>query len=350
MPTHRRDHRSGRGERLHGALTALWLGLGRLLVQEGAMTDPTRLPHAGPRSRTSGAAALFVALIVGVSPAPAGTSVAGGLVQALEPFATLWSPGMHSGVRLLDGGADPDQPGMRLAGLEIRLDPHFKTYWRTPGDSGLPPVLDWSESRNLRSVEIVWPAPTRFEDQAGSSIGYKDRLVLPLRVTPENVAQPVVLDLRIDYAVCEKVCIPAHGEAKLKLGTARASTPQSPAVEEALAQAPVPQPLTDRATPGVRSVVAVGEDRALVIVAQVPDTKGLVDIFAEGPEGWTFSAPLAVSADVLADGARLVTYRVTVDSKPTGGRLAGLPLRLTMIAGDQAVETVASLDAAAPPH
>lgn len=315
------------------------------------MTIPAR-PAPRMRSLTvTFAGALSVAgLLAGATPALAGTSAGGSLVQAQEPFASLWSAGIHSGIRLLDAGANPDEPGLRTAAVEFRLDAHFKTYWRTPGDSGLPPVLDWSESRNLKSVEIVWPAPTRFEDQAGSSIGYKDRLILPLRVTPEDPAQPVQLELRIDYAVCEKVCIPAHGEARLKLGTARASTPRSVEVEQALAEVPVPQKLTDRLAPGIRSAAAVGEDRAVVLTAQVPDTKGLVDIFTEGPDGWTFSAPLAVSAQVLPDGARLVTYRVTVDSKPTGGKLAGLPLCLTMVAGDQAVETTLNLDAAAAPH
>jgi DsbC/DsbD-like thiol-disulfide interchange protein len=321
--------------------TRSWLGFPGRVGHDTRMTIAVRA--------CAGLLASMAAMCL-ASGASAGGLVGGSLSTAQEPGASLWSAGIHSGVRLLDGGARPEDPDRRLAGLEIRMDPHFKTYWRTPGDSGLPPVFDWSGSTNLRAVEVAWPAPTRFEDQAGSSIGYKSRLVLPLHVTPSNPAEPVVLDLRLDYAVCEKVCIPAHGEARLKLGVGQISTPAAAVIEDFLSQVPAVQAPSETAAPGIRSVAPVGEDRSVVVVAQVPQTTGLVDIFVEGPDGWAFSAPLAVSTLAGPDKSHVVTYRVTVDSRPTGGKLKGLPLRVTMTAGDDAIEVPIALDAGAGPN
>lgn len=340
--------RCSRAEGAHGLITLSLLcvtaGLGH---ETGMTTSLSTLCRFALLLALALAPRLPAGLVV---PASAGGLVAAPLASTREPGASLWSAGTHSGIRLLDGGSSPDDAGRRLAGLEIRLDPHFKTYWRMPGDSGLPPVFDWSGSRNLRAVEVAWPAPTRFEDQAGSSIGYKSRLVLPLHVTPADPALPIVLDLRLDYAVCEKVCIPAHGEVHLTLGTGQLSTPAAGLIQDWLAQVPAVRAPSSTAAPGIRSVTPAGEDRGLVVVAQAPRTTGLVDIFAEGPDGWIFSAPLAVETVPGPDDTHVVTYRVKVDSRPDGGRLAGLPLTLTMTAGDDAIEVPFTLDAAAPPH
>ena len=63
--------------------------------------------------------------------------------------------------------------GARLAAVEIALDRGFKTYWRHPGEAGLPPAFDWSGSANLAAVEVLWPAPRRFQDAGGVSYGYE---------------------------------------------------------------------------------------------------------------------------------------------------------------------------------
>ena len=73
------------------------------------------------------------------------------------------------------------------AGVEIRLDAGWKTYWRDPGDSGVPPTFDFSGSDNVKSVTVQWPAPERFPDGAGgNSIGYVGRVILPLRMVAKG--------------------------------------------------------------------------------------------------------------------------------------------------------------------
>lgn len=164
-----------------------------------------------------------------------------GASRAAPPTAgaSEWSPGLHAAMRLLDGGPEDRNGRTFKAGVEIRLDPHFKTYWRTPGNSGLPPVFEWSQSQNVANVEVLWPAPYQFEDTAGASIGYKDHVVFPVKVTAADPKRPVVLVLQLDYAVCEKICIPVKGEARLTLSSVGLSTQNAMAVAEAEARVPI---------------------------------------------------------------------------------------------------------------
>src|SRR5689334_18069750 len=93
-----------------------------------------------------------------------------------------------------DGGKSAD---LRLgAGVEIKLAPGWKTYWRYPGDSGVPPRFDFAGSENVKSVEILWPAPHRFSDESGITIGYKNDVIFPLRIVPQDAAKPVLLRLK----------------------------------------------------------------------------------------------------------------------------------------------------------
>src|SRR5581483_3524586 len=83
---------------------------------------------------------------------------------------------------------------------------------------GVPPALDFSKSQNVKSVAVLYPAPERFSDGAGGhSIGYRGTTILPLHVTPQDVGKPVTLNLKLDYAVCEKLCVPAEAELQLLL-------------------------------------------------------------------------------------------------------------------------------------
>ncbi|WP_240784056.1 protein-disulfide reductase DsbD domain-containing protein [Tabrizicola caldifontis] len=99
--------------------------------------------------------------------------------------------------------------GRHMAALDLSMAPGWKTYWRSPGDAGIPPAFDWSGSRNVRSVRIHWPAPSVFELNGMQTIGYHKQLILPLEVTPIDPAQPVSLAVKVDLGVCDKICLPA---------------------------------------------------------------------------------------------------------------------------------------------
>ena len=118
--------------------------------------------------------------------------VSAGAATAQAQDATSWIQELHAAARLIAGAAATDATAKSLrAGVEVQLDPGWKTYWRDPGDSGTPPTFDFAESTNVKSVSMQWPAPMRFDDGAGGhSIGYHDHVIWPLRVTPKDASKP----------------------------------------------------------------------------------------------------------------------------------------------------------------
>lgn len=135
---------------------------------------------------------------------------------------------------VLEGWVKAD--GSRMAALRLKLAPGWKTYWRAPGDAGIPPSFDWSRSKNMHSVSISWPTPRVFDQNGMRSVGYQDTLVIPLSIQPSSNDEPVRLRVRMDLGVCSDVCIP-H---KLEFDTVIDSvdTRPTPAIAAALAARP----------------------------------------------------------------------------------------------------------------
>src|SRR3984893_2963816 len=105
-------------------------------------------------------------------------------IEARAQDASPWQRDDHSAVRLLAGSRSG---AVLMGGMPFALQPGWKTYWRTPGDSGVPPRFDFSKSDNIEAVTVLWPAPTQFDDGArGHSLGDKGQGVVPLRIVAKN--------------------------------------------------------------------------------------------------------------------------------------------------------------------
>ena len=262
-----------------------------------------------------------------------------GLARSHAADASAWVGNSRSALRLIAGTPANDQ-GFLRAGIEIRLAPGWKTYWRYPGDSGIAPRFDFARSTNVKSVEVAWPAPHAWRDDAGTSIGYKDNVLLPLRVVPQNPTQPVGLALAFDYAICERVCVPESGSTELQLS---ASTPEHDAALAA-AEARVPKRSVVGASTGL-AIRAVKRDGAwphprIVVDVAAPAGES-VDLFAEGPTP-DWALPLPESAGEARDGIRRFTF--DIDGVPPGVDPKGATLKLTAVAGADAVEVPYRLD------
>src|SRR6202158_1589585 len=145
-------------------------------------------------------------------------------IDARAQDASPWQRDGHSAVRLLAGSRSG---AVLLGGIAFQLEPGWKTYWRTPGDSGVPPRFDFSKSDNIEAVTVLCRAPPKCDDGAGGhSLGYHDQIVLPLRIVAKNADKPVTLRADINYAVWEKLCIPVQANAELPF-TSVASTEDS---------------------------------------------------------------------------------------------------------------------------
>lgn len=137
--------------------------------------------------------------------------LAAALILAALPAAA----GPHADTALLPGWTGDD--GARMAGLTITLAPGWKTYWRNPGDAGIPPRFDWTGSDNVADVTVIWPRPHAFDSFGMRTLGYKHAVTLPLQVTPADPSKPVTLRLGFDYGVCADICVPAHDALTLTI-------------------------------------------------------------------------------------------------------------------------------------
>ena len=160
-------------------------------------------------------------------------------IAAATASISLALPAFAQGVdqivqlEVLDGGASDD--GTYQGALRLTLQDGWKTYWRAPGDAGIPPEFDWGGSGNVADVSITWPAPSVFDQNGLQSIGYEDQLVLPVQITPKNPAKPVRLRGEMDLGVCKDVCVPGRLDIDHTLD---ADAGRHPAIAAALAQRP----------------------------------------------------------------------------------------------------------------
>ena len=102
------------------------------------------------------------------------------------------------------------ESGTYMTALRIQLAPGWKTYWRAPGQAGIPPRFDWEGSENLSDVQFHWPAPKIYVVNGVRTIGFKNELVLPIEITPKQRGQDISVRARIELGVCEDICMPVN--------------------------------------------------------------------------------------------------------------------------------------------
>lgn len=254
--------------------------------------------------------------------------------------ASRWDGDVRSAIRLVGGSLPAGQTTPMRAGLEIRLKPGWHTYWRYPGDAGVPPRFDFAGSQNVKAVEILWPAPQRIPEEGMVAIGYTGDVMLPIAIVPQDVSKPVLLHLKLDYAVCEKLCVPAEGKAELLLTGGPSS--QDAALAAAAARIPRKVALgqgTALAIKSVRREKGGGRPRIIVDVAAPPGTTPV--LFAEGPApDWALPVP----ARTEGAPAGLHRFAFDLDGAPPGAKYEGAAITLTAVAGDAAIEVATHLD------
>ncbi|HTA99643.1 MAG TPA: protein-disulfide reductase DsbD domain-containing protein [Bradyrhizobium sp.] len=250
-------------------------------------------------------------------------------MEARAQDASPWQKGTHSAVRLLAGSRSGP---VLLGGVAVQLDPSWKTYWRTSGDSGVPPRFDFSKSDNVEAVTVLWPAPAKFDDGAGGfSLGYHDQVVLPLRIVPKVNDKPVTLRANISYAVCEKICIPV--EASTELTFASVASTEDSVLFAALDTVPKPASVGDPNPLTIRDVKREGKSTVLVDVLS-PDAR-TVNLFVEGPTpDWALPVPKLVEHG--PPGIKRFSFEL--DGVPPGVNPEGAALKLTLVGGDRSYE------------
>jgi DsbC/DsbD-like thiol-disulfide interchange protein len=245
-----------------------------------------------------------------------------------EGVASAWSTAAKSAARLIAASAAGE--AAYRAGIEIKLAPQTITYWRSPGESGVPPVFDFSHSSNLRNAAVSFPAPKRINEAGSEVFGYEDSVLLPIAVVPQERGKSVNLVLDLDYAACEKICVPVHARLELDVPAKEASEIQALAAAEAM----VPRQLSAEDTARDIAITTVtGADKPTWRLHwRGPPA---ADLFAEAPDLF-FMETRRHGEDFL----------VTMAEHPKNASLSDVPVRFTLT-GAEPVEFAMHLDASA---
>lgn len=235
-------------------------------------------------------------------------------------------PSDKARVSFVSGGGLEE--GVYRAAIVIDLAPDTTTYWRNPGEAGSPPSFDFSASVNLAGFDVAMPAPKRIVEAGLDVFGYHDRVAFAVTVTPKDASKPVVAALKMDYAACEKICVPMHAEAHLELAPAGGAGANAAVV--AAARAALPKPLALEAVATLAPVA--GADKPTWTVT--PKTGEALDLFAETPEGYFAETKRG------PDGA----FRLALVEAPKDAALPRAPVRLTLAKASGAVEFSVRLD------
>lgn len=204
------------------------------------------------------------------------------------PLASEWVQQQFARARLVAGGQVTDAPaGTIAAGVEIELADGWKTYWRNPGSSGVPPLFDWSSTTNLASAEVRYPAPKRYGDRGGDTIGYKHHLIFPLAVRPADPRREITLDVSVEFGVCKEICVPMQTHLTLTIPPEAGKRPVSGDLAQALAHVPRAGDARQPSDPklGKTTVVLTGDKPEIRLEATFPGGAEGADIFIEAPAG-----------------------------------------------------------------
>lgn len=224
-------------------------------------------------------------------------------------------------VRLVTTGK-PDVEGRLRGVLDIELKPGWKTYWRDPGDAGVPPTIDVSANPNIVGAEFDFPAPQRHDGGDFKWVGYDYPLVLPVTFTLKDPAGPAAIDAAVFLGVCETICMPV--QARLALDPA--DDPDNP--DDASVVSAAFAAIPPAATPefGVKLVEKAGQTKA-VLQATFPGNPESAELFIAGEDGYVFATPIKEERD----GKTFFSLEVTRPGETPKG--AGLPYTLVTDAG-----------------
>ena len=220
--------------------------------------------------------------------------------------------------------------GTRMAALHLMMADHWKTYWRAPGDAGIPPSFDWGGSANVASVRFYWPRPVVFHLNGMQTVGYMRDLVLPIEVTATDPAKPMLVRGKVDIGVCNDICMPVSLTIAADLSGAGA---RDTVIEAALAKNPV-----SGAEAGVRGVSCevrpIKDGVHLTALIDVPDQGGEETALIEtaDPTVWVGDSHLKREGGEVTAGADLVPS----DGAPFVLDRSGI--RITILGADRAVD------------
>lgn len=252
--------------------------------------------------------------------------------------ASAWQDGPRADVRLVSATTAVGEMERVPLGLEVRLADHWKTYWRSPGDAGIPVQLDWSGSANLSRTDFAWPAPVRFSYFDIETVGYTDHVVFPIAAVPSRPGEALSLRTRVDMLVCDDVCIPHSFDLALDLpaGDAGASD-HANLIDRFASRVPGDGSRAGLSFEG-SGVSGPAEAPVVQAVFRAEAPFEAPDLLVEGGPDVVFDRP---EFEIRENGRLLLASVGARDALGEGAALDGdaTPLIFTLIDGSRAMET-----------
>lgn len=260
--------------------------------------------------------------------------------NALRPLAVIaallgLAPPAHAAEEAFEAGLRTGwrmESGNQMAAVQLDLAEGWKTYWRAPGDNGIPPSFDWSGSENVKSVAFHWPRPHVYDVGGLTTIGYKDVFVLPMEVTPQDPSKPIRLRAEVDLGVCSDICIPASFRFDTLL-------PMPGEGDTAIRAALRQRPSTAKEA-GLSAIACdiVPKGKGLLITARLrlPSTGGAETVVFEPgvSEAWVSEA------EVIRDGDWLTATAEMIGPSGGGMMLQRAAITVTVLGKHRAVEII----------
>ena len=259
--------------------------------------------------------------------------------SAATAAASPWQETEQSAMRLVAATETTGDAETLRLGLEFKMKPGWKVYWRSPGDAGFPPEPDWSKSRNLKTATLKWPAPERFSVLGLETLGYHDEVVLPLDVARQDPAKPLEMVGTVRYLTCREICIPYTADVALTIPTGPLRpSPFTHLIDRFQANVP-----GDGRRHGLiiaaAGTLADGADTLLRVAVGAEAPLHAPDIYVEGPQGLAFSKPaVTLGPDARAATLEVKVYGLKEMTDPPAGSLQGRTLTITLVDGNRSAE------------
>jgi suppressor for copper-sensitivity B len=271
---------------------------------------------------------------------------AAGLVAILLTLAAVdasaqpssdWVRAEYGQVRLIAASEGLSDDGQITIGVQMRLYKGWKTYWRTPGETGIPATFDWSGSQNVAKVDLRWPAPTRFEDYGSQAFGYKVEVIFPVTAQAQTKGAPVVVDLDLQFGVCRDICMPV--EAQLKMLINQTGTSVTPHAHH-IAKFDRKVPLSGADSPlQIEGARYDSESEAVIVDLSGPHGMVAPDAVLELPAGFVQQAP------VVSMEGNHATVQIPVIIDPSEEGLTGRTISIVAWdKGHRAVEKLVTIE------
>lgn len=275
-------------------------------------------------------AALFSAPVMAADAAYASTPV--------QSLASDWAITDYAGTRLVSSRSAIGPKDTEIVlGFQIDLKPGWKTYWRSPGEAGMPPRWHWRKAENVLDVAVAWPLPKRSSFFGIETVGYERQVVFPITVKLARPGAAVSLDLKVDYSVCENICVPLQGRYQLDIPAAATAKPARDAslIKTYSRQVPSGAHLADDGPGGLKitrlHLAHVNGNPTILVDAAGDQPMARADVFVEGPSELGFGAPRRLQGKT----AKVAHFSVPVysDGANIDRTLARSPLVITLTDG-----------------